>query len=590
MRMDGRARFAVAAAVFGLVATPLPAAAQGLALTTVERATGLVLPVALAHAGDGSGRLFIVQQTGEIMILDGDQVLAAPFLDLSAPAGPVTCCGERGLLGLAFHPGYAANGEFFVNYTRTVDGQLQTVVARYTVSADPDVADPGSEEVLLTYDQPAGNHNGGQLAFGPNGFLYVSSGDGGGAGGGDPEENGQALDTLLGKVLRIDVDGSDPGLPYAIPPSNPFVGVAGARGEIWAYGLRNPWRLSFDRLRGDLWIADVGQASWEEISLQPAASPGGENYGWDCREGFHPFNDPNGDFNADCPAGGFTDPVLEYSSQSGTGRCSVTGGFRYRGAGEPRLRGVYLFADFCSGEILGTVPRCDGLWEARVLHDAPFNITAFGEDEAGEVYVTEHVRDASPTSKVHLLALEPGSGGPDLAAAPDPLDFGTVEAGDTVAAVLTLTNANAGPEALVLDPPALSDPARFELDPTAGAQPCRTLRRCLTPGASCTIGVDLRAEAPATIAESLAFDGTFAGESVQLAAEVVPCSTTANLTLSDLTVDGVESHHACDTLTAAPDVTVTATGDLTLCGGTRVLLGSGFRVLSGGRLAVSTSC
>jgi glucose/arabinose dehydrogenase len=585
MRIDGRASLALAAAVLGLAATPLPAAAQGLALTTVERATGLVLPVALAHAGDGSGRLFIVQQTGEIMILDGDQVLAAPFLDLS---GVVISGGERGLLGLAFHPDYATNGAFFVNYTRTVGTQLQTVVARYTVSADPDVADAGSEEVLLTYDQPAGNHNGGQLAFGPDGFLYVSSGDGGG--GGDPRENGQALDTLLGKVLRIDVDGSDPGLPYAIPPSNPFVGVAGARGEIWAYGLRNPWRLSFDRRRGDLWIADVGQASWEEVSLQPAASPGGENYGWDCREGFHPFNDPNGDLNADCPAGGFVDPVLEYSSQSGSGRCSVTGGFRYRGAGAPRLGGVYLFADFCSGEILGTVPRCDGLWEARVLHDAPFNVTAFGEDEAGEVYVTEYVGDASPTSKVHLLALEPGSGGPDLAAAPDPLDFGTVEAGDTVTAVLTLTNANAGPEALVLDPPALSDPARFELDLTAGAQPCRTLRRCLAPGASCTLGVALRASTPATVAESLAFDGTFEPEVVALAAEVVACSTTQDLTLSDRTVDGVESHHACDTLTAAPDVTVTATGDLTLCGGTRVVLGSGFRVLAGGRLAASTSC
>jgi glucose/arabinose dehydrogenase len=583
MRIEGRTCFALAAA--GALATaPFPLAAQGLALTTIERATGLVLPVALAHAGDGSGRLFIVQQTGEIVILDGTQVLAEPFLDLSAPDGPVICCGERGLLGLAFHPDYATNGAFFVNYTRTAGGQLQTVIARYTVSADPDVADPDSEEILLTYVQPFTNHNGGQLAFGPDGYLYVSSGDGGS--GGDPQENAQSLGTLLGKVLRIDVDGTDPGLPYAIPPSNPFVGVAGARGEIWAFGLRNPWRFSFDRGTGDLWIADVGQASWEEVSRQPAASPGGENYGWDCREGFHVF-EPAG-----CPAGGFTDPVFEYSSNDTSGRCSVTGGYRYRGDAEPRLRGVYLYADFCTGEIFGTVPRCDGLWQTQPLFDAPFNVTAFGEDEAGEVYVTEY-RGGSPppaTSKVHLLALAPGSGGPDLAAAPDPLDYGSVEAGDTVTKIVTLTNVNTGPEALVLEPATLSDPARFELDLTAGAQPCRSPRRCLPPGASCTLGVALRSTAPGSVAESLTFDGSFAAETVQLAAQVVACSTTQNLTLSNRTVDGVESHHACDTLTAGPDVTVTAGGDLTLCAGTRVVLGTGFRVLAGGRLAASTSC
>ncbi|HEX6202400.1 MAG TPA: PQQ-dependent sugar dehydrogenase [Thermoanaerobaculia bacterium] len=588
MRIDGRVApsLLVAATAVGLALAPSPAAAQGLALVPVEVASGLVLPVGVAHAGDGSGRLFVVQQTGQIVIWDGAQVVAEPFLDLS---GKVICCGERGLLGLAFHPQYSTNGQFFVNYTRTVETQLQTVIARYTVSADPDVADPDSEEILLTYDQPFANHNGGQLAFGPDGFLYVSSGDGGS--GGDPQENAQALDTPLGKVLRIDVDGTDPGLAYAIPPSNPFAGAAGARGEIWAYGLRNPWRLSFDRGTGDLWIADVGQASWEEISRQPAASAGGENYGWDCREGLHDFDD--GVNNADCPGKVLVDPVLEYSSASdGGGRCSVTGGYRYRGDAEPRLRGVYLFADFCTGEIFGTVPRCDGGWQANVLFDAPFNVTAFGEDEAGEVYVTEY-RGGNPppaTSKLHLLALAPGSGGPDLAAAPDPLDFGTVEVGDTVTGVVTLTNAGPGPEALALEPPALSDTTRFALDLAAGASPCRSPRRCLPPGASCTLGVALRADAPAGIAESLTLDGNFNTEVVALAAEVVPCSTTTDLTLSDRTVSGVESHHACDTLTAAPNVAVAATGDLTLCGGTRVILGDGFRVEAGGRLAVSTSC
>ena len=355
---------AVACSAIALCAV-LPAArasAQGLALDLVEQATGLTLPVALAHAGDGSGRLFIVQQSGEIRIWDGAQVLATPFLDLS---GVVTCCGERGLLGLAFHPDYATNGELFVDYTRTVGAQLQTVVARYTVSAgDPDVADAGSAEILLTIDQPAANHNGGQLAFGPDGDLYVSTGDGGG--GGDPNENGQDLGALLGKILRLDVDATpDAGLAYAVPPDNPFVGVAGARGEIWAYGLRNPWRFSFDRQRGDLWIADVGQNLWEEVDLQPAASAGGENYGWDCREGAHPYGDPNGDHNTTCPAGGFTEPVLEYAHSGG--RCSLTGGFRYRGNAEPRLRGVYLFADFCTGEIFGTVPSCGGGWQSRLL-------------------------------------------------------------------------------------------------------------------------------------------------------------------------------------------------------------------------------
>jgi hypothetical protein len=551
-------------------------------------ASGLVLPVGVAHAGDGSGRLFVVQQTGQIVIWDGAQVLAEPFLDIAAK---VSCCGELGFLGLAFHPDYSNNGQLFVNYTRGPVGDRETVIARYVVSAeDADVADPDSELILLTYDQPFDNHNGGQLAFGPDGFLYVSSGDGGG--GGDPQENAQALDTPLGKVLRIDVDGTDPGLAYAVPPENPFAGVPGARGEIWAYGLRNPWRLSFDRGTGDLWIADVGQASWEEVNRQPAGSAGGENYGWDCREGFHVFNDgqpPGG--NADCPATGFVDPVLEYSSNDPEiNRCSVTGGYRYRGDAEPRLRGVYLFADFCTGEIFGTVPRCDGAWEARVLFDATWNVTAFGEDEAGEVYVTEYRGDGSATSKLHQLALAPGSGGPDLAAAPDPLDLGTVEVGDTVAGLVTLTNVGDGPEAVTVEPATLSDPVRFTVDRAAGPAPCHTLRRCLPPGGSCTLGVELRADAPASIAESLTLDGNFNLEVVALAAEVVPCSTTTHLTLSDHTVTGVESHRACDTLTAAPNVTVTATGDLTLCGGTRVILGDGFRVEAGGRLAVSTSC
>jgi len=580
-----RIRIGLLAASLLLLATPLPSAAQGLALDLVEVADALVLPVALAHAGDGSDRLFIVQQTGEILILDSGTVLATPFLDLSAK---VACCGERGLLGLAFHPDYEEDGELFVNYTRS-SPSAQTVVARYTVSVDPDVADAGSEEILLTIGQPFANHNGGGLAFGPDGYLYVSTGDGGGAG--DPQENAQDLGTLLGGLLRLDVDSApDPGLAYAIPDDNPFVGVAGAREELWAYGLRNPWRFSFDRATGDVWIADVGQGVWEEIDLQPAASGGGENYGWDCREGAHPYDDPNGDMNADCPAGGFTEPVLEYQHLGG--RCSVTGGYRYRGDGEPRLRGVYLYADFCTGEIFATVPSCGaGAWQAQEVFDAPFNVTAFGEDEAGEVYVTEY-RGGNPppaTSKLHLVALAPGSGGPDLATSTGAVDFGTVEVGETVAAVLSIANANAGPEAVKVAAALLSHPD-LAVDPRVGARPCGSLIRCLSPGASCTFEVAFKASATSAFDETLSFAGNFFDEVVDLSAEVVPCSSVAHLVLSNETVDGVESHAACDTLTAGPDVTVTGSGDLTLCAGTRVVITDGFRVDLGGRLTIPDSC
>ncbi|MFW6175670.1 MAG: PQQ-dependent sugar dehydrogenase, partial [Acidobacteriota bacterium] len=560
----------------------------GLALDAVELAGGLVRPTDVADPGDGSGRLFLVQQTGEILVWNGTSLEATPFLDLS---GEVVDEGERGLLGLVFHPDYATNGLFFVNYTREreVDEQLQTVVARYEVSKlDPDVADPGSDVEVLVVDQPEDNHNAGDLAFGPDGFLYVPLGDGGG--GGDPEENGQDLSTLLGSVLRIDpAVEDDPDSPYAVPPDNPFVGQAGARDEIWAYGLRNPFRISFDRGTGDLWIGDVGQNRWEEVDLQPASSSGGENYGWDCREGAHDFDDDNGDNNEDCPAGGFTDPVLEYFQEDG--RCSVTGGFRYRGDAFPRLRGVYLYADFCTGEVFGTVPRCDGAWESRVLLDAPFNVTTFGEDAAGELYVSEYVggNPAPPDSKVHRLVPAAGSGGPDLAPQPISLDFGEVEVGDTVRLLLTLENDNPGPEAASVAERTLSAPGRFTLDPAAGPAPCRSgARPCLPPEASCTLAVELQAETTGTLSETLTFQGNFLEEVVTLEADVKPCEDKVNDTVTDLTVsDGeTETHRACDTLTAGPDVTVEDGGALTLGAGTRVVLEDGFDVESGGSVVL----
>ncbi|HVS13470.1 MAG TPA: PQQ-dependent sugar dehydrogenase [Thermoanaerobaculia bacterium] len=580
---------ALATAICLLCATPpAPAGAQGLALDTSLLVSGLVRPLGIVDPGDGSGRLFVVEQDGRIRIWKGAALEPAPFLDLSAA---VECCGERGLLGLAFHPGYAVNGTFFVNYTRTELGQLQTVISRFSVSGgDPDVAEPASEHILLTVDQPNANHNAGDLAFGPDGYLYVPLGDGGG--GGDPGENGQDLSTLLGSILRIDVDSPpDPGLAYAVPSDNPFVGVAGARPEIWAHGLRNPFRVSFDRATGDLWIGDVGQNAWEEIDLQPASSAGGENYGWDCREGAHDYPDPNGDLNATCTGTGYTDPVLEYAHEDAGGgfRCSVTGGYRYRGDVEPRLRGVYLYADFCSGEIFGTVPRCDGAWESRVLVDAGFNITAFGQDAGGELYVTERVDDENPVSAVHRLVLAVGSGGPDLRPSPATLDFGAVEAGDTVTLLLTLENDNPGPEAAAVTARTLSDPARFAMDFGAGTAPCRSAGRpCLPPGASCTMAIRLQAYDLGAISQTLAFDGNFAAETVSLQAEVVPCASDVDLDVTGLTVgDGeTESRRACDTLTAGPDVTVEAGGGLTLRAGTRIVLASGVRVESGGSLAL----
>jgi len=344
--------------------------AQSLTLEPI--ASDLGRPVDITHAGDSSGRLFIVLQGGQIVIHDDGGVLETPFLDINAK---VSCCRERGLLGLAFHPDYATNGLFYVNYT---DTSGDTVIARYAVSSDPNSADAGSEQVLLSVPQPQSNHNGGQLRFGPDGYLYIAMGDGGGAG--DPGDRAQDLSTLLGKMLRIDVDG---GTPYAIPPDNPpFVGVSDPLPEIWAYGLRNPWRFSFDRLTGDLFIADVGQGDREEIDFQPAGSLGGENYGWRLMEGSECFN-PSSGCNGD---GSLVLPVIEYDHSGGD--CSVTGGYRYGGDQLPPLAGLYLYADFCSGRIW-TAEQAGAGWTSFEALDTAEQFTTFGEDQAGELYVAQ---------------------------------------------------------------------------------------------------------------------------------------------------------------------------------------------------------
>ncbi|MCX7860161.1 MAG: PQQ-dependent sugar dehydrogenase [Chloroflexus sp.] len=334
-------------------------------------ASGFDRPTHLAHAGDGSGRLFVVEQAGRVWIIRDGQRLNAPFLDIRELVG--SRGNEQGLLSIAFHPQFGANGRFFVNYTGT-DGD--TVVAEYRVSADPDRADPASARPLLRIEQPAANHNGGLLLFGPDGYLYIGTGDGGSAG--DPLDAGQRLDTLLGKLLRIDVDS---GQPYAIPPDNPFINRAGALPEIWAYGLRNPWRFAFDPVSSMLFIADVGQNAWEEVNAVPA-NAAGLNYGWRLMEGEQCYRPSN------CDPRGLVLPVAVYGHDSATGGCSITGGEVYRGARQPALAGVYFYADFCTGNLWALWPDA-GAWRHALVARLNIQTTSFGVDEAGEIYLLD---------------------------------------------------------------------------------------------------------------------------------------------------------------------------------------------------------
>jgi len=334
-------------------------------LTLTPVAGGLTEPVAIANAADGSNRLFVLEQRGTVRIVRNGVVSPTPFLNITSL---VTSGGEQGLLGIAFPPGFASGKTFYVNYTNR-SGIGNTSIASFRVGSDPELADPATRTEILGLVQPFANHNGGQLAFGPDGLLYIGTGDGGSSG--DPQGNGQRLDTLLGKILRIDVRSGT--TPYAIP-ANPF------GNEIWAYGLRNPWRFSFDRATGDLYVADVGQNQVEEINFQPAGAGAGANYGWDLMEGSQCFENPG------CSSAGLTLPVAEYLH--GSGDCSVTGGFIYRGS-IAELQGIYLYGDFCSGRIWGL--RNNGSnWSNQLLIDTPYAISTFGEDENGEVYLADY--------------------------------------------------------------------------------------------------------------------------------------------------------------------------------------------------------
>lgn len=359
--------------------TPVPGTPP---LRLVVEATGLSSPVHLTHAPGDSSRLFVVQRGGRIRIVRSGTLVTTPFLDITTL---VLSGGERGLLSMAFHPDYATNGRFYVYYTRQTDGGI--AVAEYQVSTDPDVADPATARVLFNCPHPGrSNHNGGQIAFSPrDGYLYIGIGDGGG--GGDPDENAEDLTECLGKLLRIDVNGATttPPLPYIIPPNNPFVSAPPARPEIWAYGLRNPWRFSFDRVTADLYIGEVGQNQWEEVDVQPAASLGGEHYGWDQYEGnMHCFEPP-------CNPTGKTWPVTEYDHGMGF---SITGGHVYRGCHLPGYHGTYFYADYISDRVwsfeydaaLGTATNPTE-WTSSFGPSGFTGISSFGEDANGEVYL-----------------------------------------------------------------------------------------------------------------------------------------------------------------------------------------------------------
>ncbi len=318
--------------------------------------SGLNRPVDVQSALDGSGRLFIIEKYGVIRVYENGQLLEQPFLNIDDRVNDDS--NEMGLLGLAFHPDYEQNGFFYVNYTGTGGN---TFISRF--QAGGNAADAGSESILLKINQPYPNHNGGAVVFGPDGYLYLGLGDGGA--GGDPHKNGQDTASLLGKILRIDVNG---GGPYTIPSDNPF------GNEVWAYGLRNPWRISFDHATGDFWIGDVGQGDWEEIDYLPAGSPGGANFGWSIMEGNHGYDGQ--------AQPGLLLPAAEYSHSSGG--CSVTGGYVYRGS-MPEWNGIYFYGDYCSGYVWGLI-LSESQWLSQILFETNLRITSFGQDESGEIF------------------------------------------------------------------------------------------------------------------------------------------------------------------------------------------------------------
>ena len=415
--------------LFGVVLAACSATPAWPEIQIEQIANSLQAPVYLTHAGDGSSRLFIVESPGRIRVIQNGAIQIEPFLDISdrvlSPASLPTASGEQGFLGLAFPPGFTQKDYFYVYYTR-LDGD--NVLARFCLSPDPNRAEVNSEQVLLLLEHSAHpEHNAGQLAFGPDGYLYVGTGDSGGAG--DPLNTAQDPASLLGKILRIDVEGSASsqggaaqhqpelcervGLPtslspaYQIPPDNPFLQTPTSRPEIWAMGLRNPWRFSFDRLTGDLYITDVGQDSREEINYQPGGFAGGANYGWDMLEGSQCYTDlADSIMDAEQKCGqqpGFVYPILEYPhGVEETEGCAITGGYIYQGQENPALERIYFYADFCLGKIWG-LRYWKGHWENQLLLDTPLQISSFGEDETGELYLAHLGSGIKPDGAIFRL-------------------------------------------------------------------------------------------------------------------------------------------------------------------------------------------
>jgi len=478
--------------------------------------TGFPQPVEITQAHDGSQRLFVVQQSGAIRIIKNGAVLPTPFIDLGGASGVTAANGEQGLLGLAFHPQYASNRQFYVNYTRKSDGA--TVIARYSASAgNPDVADPLSATILLTIAQPEANHNGGAVVFGPDGYLYIGMGDGGGAN--DQHGtigNGQDKTTLLGKILRIDVDGAN---PYAIPPGNPFASGVGGRQEIFAIGVRNPWRMSFDRATGDFWIGDVGQGAVEEVDYLPVGTGAGVNFGWRIMEGNSctgnggpvPCNDPS-----------LTPPVLTYTHSFG---CSITGGYVYRGAAVPLLAGQYVYGDFCTGRIWAAQRVGTGPWVPAELGVTGYAITTFGEDEAGELYFANY-----NTGDIYRFA-DSGASSPVLAASAASLAFGNVTLGNASATqTFNVTNTGAGTLTLATLTQGGVNPADFVRTGTCASG------KMLTASQSCTVTYQFTPAAIGARSASLAIASNGGNAVVALTGTgVVPTSGVA---------DVIEFYHA----------------------------------------------
>ena len=366
---------------------PLCLLAQTPSITVTPVITGLSRPIYATHCGDS--RLFVVEQAGRIKVYDSAYNYLGIYLNVSnIVTQPATGGDERGLLGLAFHPNYTQNGYFYINYTRTVNGQLKSFITRYSVFANnTNKADSLSALEILSFNQPYSNHNGGCLAFGPDGYLYIGTGDGGS--GNDPQGNGQKLNTYLAKMLRIDVNN---GTPYTVPTDNPFVGTANVNPEIWAYGLRNPWRFSFDRINGNLWIADVGQNNYEEVNVHYNGDPAGDNYGWRCFEGTNSSGLGSGTTGLSCPNYNDTHkPIYEYTHSGG--ECSVTGGYVYRGALYNSMFGDYLCTDYCSGKIRQLIENGDGTFTPEIIYDGDFTVS-FAEDRWGELYICSATQSA----------------------------------------------------------------------------------------------------------------------------------------------------------------------------------------------------